>query len=75
VRFLQAELGLPADRVVVAGDSGNDREMFAAGFRGILPSNALDELKAAAVEPWHYRSPLPFALGVVDGLRHFGYLE
>jgi hydroxymethylpyrimidine pyrophosphatase-like HAD family hydrolase len=75
VHFLRGELGLVPERVVVAGDSGNDLEMFETGYRGILPVNALDELKAAAREAWHYHSPLPAARGVLDGLVHFGYLE
>jgi len=74
VRFLQQELGLGPERVVVAGDSGNDREMFDTGFKGIVPANALEELKAAACRPWHYHSPLPAARGVIDGLCHFGFV-
>jgi hydroxymethylpyrimidine pyrophosphatase-like HAD family hydrolase len=74
VRFLQHELNLSPERVVVAGDSGNDRQMFEMGFKGIIPVNALDELKAAASQPWHYHSPYPAARGVLDGLRHFGFL-
>jgi sucrose-6F-phosphate phosphohydrolase len=75
VRFLQRQLGFDPQRVVVAGDSGNDVEMFAAGYPGILPANALDELKQAANQPWHYHSPLPAARGVLDGLRHFGFVK
>jgi hydroxymethylpyrimidine pyrophosphatase-like HAD family hydrolase len=75
VHFLQRELGLTAERVVVAGDSGNDRLMFDAGFKGILPSNVLDELRVLARQPWHYYSPFPSARGVLDGLCHFGFLE
>jgi len=74
VRFLQRELGIPTERVVVAGDSGNDRQMFETEFKGIVPVNALDELKTAASQPWHYHSPYPAARGVLDGLRHFGFL-
>jgi len=74
VRFLQQELGLDPERVVVAGDSGNDREMFDTGFKGIVPANALEELSAAACRPWHYHSPLPAARGVIDGLCHFGFV-
>jgi HAD superfamily hydrolase (TIGR01484 family) len=73
--FLQKELGLAREWVVVAGDSGNDCEMFETGFKGIVPVNALEELKAAASQPWHYHSPLPAAQGVLDGLRHFGFIE
>jgi hydroxymethylpyrimidine pyrophosphatase-like HAD family hydrolase len=74
VRFLGGELGLSADRIVVAGDSGNDREMFETGFKGILPVNALDELKTIANQPWHFKSPLPAALGILDGLRYFDFI-
>ncbi|MBN1430177.1 MAG: HAD hydrolase family protein [Anaerolineae bacterium] len=75
VRFLRRELGLDVDRVVVAGDSGNDREMFETNFKGIVPANGLDELKAIACQSRHYQSPFPAALGVLDGLRHFGFIE
>ena len=70
VLFLQQVLGLPAERVIVAGDTGNDAQMFETGLPGILPLNALDELKQIAVQPWHYSSPHPYAWGVLDGLVH-----
>jgi len=75
VRFLQKQLGLPPEQVVIAGDSGNDRQMFETDFKGIVPVNALDELKALARQPWHYHSPHPAARGVLDGLRHFGFIR
>ncbi len=61
--------------MAVAGDSDNDRQMFETPFNGIIPCNALDELKTLTRQPWHYHSPQPFALGVLDGLRHFGVIE
>ena len=75
VRFLQEQLGLPFEQVAVAGDSGNDRQMFETGFKGIVPVNALDELKVLASQPWHYHSPYPAARGVLDGLRHFSFID
>jgi hydroxymethylpyrimidine pyrophosphatase-like HAD family hydrolase len=75
VQFLQHELGLDPARVVVAGDSGNDRPMFETGFKGIVPANALLELKAIASQPWHYHSSLPVGRGVIDGLHHFGFIR
>jgi hydroxymethylpyrimidine pyrophosphatase-like HAD family hydrolase len=72
--FLQQELGFEREQVVVAGDSGNDRQMFETGFKGIVPANALDELKLLARQPWHYHSPHPAACGVLDGLREFGFV-
>ena len=73
--FLQRALGFDPQRVVVAGDTGNDREMFETGLKGIVPGNALDELKRAADQPWHFHSQLPAASGVLDGLRHFGFIQ
>jgi hydroxymethylpyrimidine pyrophosphatase-like HAD family hydrolase len=70
VLYLQQALALPPERVVVAGDTGNDAQMFHTGLRGILPANALAELKQIAVQPWHYPSPHPYAWGVLDGLVH-----
>ena len=75
VQFLQKELDMAPARVVVAGDAGNDLQMFETGYKGILPSNAREELKIAACAPWHYHSPLPAARGVLDGLKFFGFIE
>jgi hydroxymethylpyrimidine pyrophosphatase-like HAD family hydrolase len=74
-KFLQKELGLNPEHVVVAGDGGNDTEMFETGFKGIVPANALDELKTVACESWHYHSSLPAARGVLEGLCYFGFLK
>ncbi len=63
VQFLRQELGLDPARVVVAGDAGNDLQMFETGYQGILPVNARQELKTAACASWHYHSPLPAARG------------
>ncbi len=57
VQFLQEALRLNPPRVVVAGDAGNDLQMFETGYQGILPVNAREELKTAACAPWHYHSP------------------
>ncbi len=75
VEFLQQELGCDPQRVIVAGDSGNDRELFETGFRGIIPANALEELKVLAAPSRHYQSPYPAARGVLDGLCQFGFLK
>ena len=74
-QFLQKELNLEPERVMVAGDTGNDQEMFTTGFKGVVPVNALDELKNLATEPWHYHSSYPAGQGVIDGLRYFGFIE
>jgi hypothetical protein len=62
--------GSPAADVLVFGDSGNDLQLFQRGFLGTIVANALPEL-TAGVGPETYRSPYPFADGVLDGIRHW----
>jgi hydroxymethylpyrimidine pyrophosphatase-like HAD family hydrolase len=62
------------DIAIVAGDSGNDIEMFNCykRARGIIPYNAASRLiDAPKISPVYY-SPMCYAGGVIDGLKHFG---
>ncbi len=69
IRFEATRRGLAPCDVAVAGDSGNDACMLGAFDRAILPANALPELDRLRAG---YRSPLPHAAGVLDGIDHFG---
>jgi len=75
VLFIQKELNLDWGRIMVAGDTGNDKKMFETGLKGVVPINALDELKLVASEPWHFHSDQPAGRGVIDGLRFFRFIE
>lgn len=78
VGFLRQAYGIPFERTVVCGDSGNDVSMFAsAEGLGIIVGNALPELL-----DWHQANPSPHryvaeahcAGGILEGLRHFNLL-
>jgi mannosylfructose-6-phosphate phosphatase len=58
------------ERVIVAGDSGNDREMFRHGFRGIVVGNAQPELQELK-NPSIYHATGRFAAGVIEGLNYW----
>lgn len=73
IDFLREQLGVPGDRVVVAGDSGNDLTMFVEPFRGIVVGNADPELKAVT-GPSIYHAEATYAAGVLEGLRHWRVL-
>lgn len=73
IRFLLAHLDLPADGVIVAGDSGNDSDMFIEPFRGIIVGNADDDLRALEGDHIYLASGY-HAAGVLEGLRHWGAL-
>lgn len=70
---LARRLRIPLVDTLVAGDSGNDRDMLLLpGVRSILvPASHgdLDDLRTGAT---CFRASLPSASGVIQGLRHFG---
>jgi len=68
IRFEAARSGLEERDCIVAGDSGNDRDMLESFANAIVPANAYAEL-ATLRNPTLYRSAYPYARGVVDGLR------
>ncbi len=76
LRWLAERLGIPAEHILVAGDTGNDSSMFLLpGVRGIVVENAQPELFEATVALPFYCSRLVMADGVLDGLRHYGVLS
>ena len=79
VQFLRQKWKFVAEQTVVCGDSGNDIALFAAGSeRGIIVGNARPELLQ-----WHNEHPADYrylatnfcAGGILEGLKHFGFLE
>jgi len=78
--YLAAQLGLSLDRVVFAGDSGNDLEALLSGTRSVLVGNAADHVRAGlraqararSVEDRVYLAAAEVAEGVVEGLVHWG---
>lgn len=74
VVFLADRLGIEHDRIIVAGDSGNDRDLFTRGLRSVIVANHTDGLDDLAGFPSVYFSRARAASGVIEGLRHFGAL-
>jgi sucrose-6F-phosphate phosphohydrolase len=70
-------LAIGLDEVVVAGDSGNDREMFEMPHvRGVVVANALAELRdAASLHRRHFLASSCHADGVIEGLKYWGVLR
>ena len=72
LRWLARQLDVPLEQVVVAGDSGNDRDLFElGGVRGIVVGEELDDLLPRP-DVVLYRAIRPAAAGVLEGLAHFG---
>lgn len=70
--WVAARLGISPDRLIVAGDSGNDLAMFHAAGKAIAVGNARPELITAA-DPWRtHFATAPRAWGLIEGLRQWG---
>jgi len=73
-RYLAGHFEIPYERVVAAGDSGNDLAMFEAAGRSIAVGNARSELIEAVPREKTYRARARHAAGVHEGLVAFGIL-
>ncbi|GEO85150.1 MULTISPECIES: HAD-IIB family hydrolase [Alphaproteobacteria] len=71
--WLCRKLGIRLDEVVVAGDTGNDSDMFTLdGVRGIIPANGRDELRLRfSQDDRVYHAKGREADGVIEGLWHW----
>ncbi len=83
VRYLHDHSGVDEQHLVYAGDSGNDRAAMLTGFRVIVVGNADQALKkdlgiesvAQGIADKIYFAKHPYARGVLEGLRHFGFVR
>lgn len=79
MQFLRQRWGFAPEQTVACGDSGNDIALFATGAeRGIIVGNARPELIQ-----WYRQNPAQnrylarnaCAGGILEGLKHFGFIE
>ncbi len=73
LKFLAEKIGAKKDKVVYAGDSGNDLDALNVGFKGILVGNASKDLRDFfSQESSHvYVAKNKFSGGVIEGIRYF----
>ncbi len=72
-RYVADRFGLGAENVIVCGDTGNDLDMFEAGFKGIIVGNAHAELKNFEGKN-AYHAIGQYSAGIIEGLRHFNFI-
>jgi sucrose-phosphate synthase len=75
VHYLALRWGLPMDRFIVAGDSGNDEEMLKGDACGIVVGNYSPELEKLRGRPCIYFAQRHNAGGIIEGLQHFKVWE
>lgn len=69
---LVQHIGYPAARVLVAGDTMNDRSLYDAGFKGVVVGRAEPALLQYTQEYTHVlQSEIPGAGGIMEGIAWF----
>lgn len=73
IRFLCFKWDLPPERLLVAGDSGNDADMLSGDTLGVVVGNHTPELDG--LEGYHrvYFAEKAHARGVLEGIEHYDF--
>jgi sucrose-phosphate synthase len=74
VRYLGIKWGLPPERILVAGDSGNDEEMLSGDVLGVVVGNYSSELRRLYGKPRIYFAENEYAKGIIEGIAHYNFL-
>ncbi len=73
IQYLRARLEVLPERVVTAGDSMNDLDMFEYPNKVVVVGNAEEEIKSMRGKHI-YQAQAGYAAGVLEGLRFWGVL-
>jgi len=75
IRWVAQRWGIPLETIVVAGDSGNDRDMLTGETPAIVVGNHAEELADLAERPNVHFAGAAHAAGILEGLVAQGLLE
>jgi sucrose-phosphate synthase len=73
VRYLSYRWGMPLDRFLVAGDSGNDECMLRGDTLGVVVGNHSPELDVLRGRRSVYFAAEPCAAGILEGIAAYGF--
>ena len=74
IRHLGIKWGLPPERWLVAGDSGNDEEMLSGNTLGVVVGNYSPELEKLRKRPRIYFAEGRHAQGILEGIEYYSFL-
>ncbi len=75
LRYFATKWGIPLDRCLVAGDSGNDEEMLTGNTLAVVVGNHDPELERLRGEPFVYFARGRYARGIIEGIEHYDFLD
>ncbi len=75
IRYLVMKWNLTPERILVAGDSGNDEEMLRGHTLGVVVGNYSSELKHLYGKPRIYFADQTYSDGIIEGIKHYNFLD
>ncbi|MBS4035481.1 MAG: HAD-IIB family hydrolase [Ignavibacterium sp.] len=75
IRYLAYRWNIPFEKILVAGDSGNDIEMLKGDMLGVVVANYSKELEALKGGRRIYFSDKKFSAGIKDGIEYYNFLN
>jgi sucrose-phosphate synthase len=75
IRYLAYRWNIPHENILVAGDSGNDREMLKGDLLGVVVANYSSELESLRGQNRIYFAAREYAGGIIDGINHYNFLN
>ena len=75
LRYLADKWEIAIDRVLVAGDSGNDVEMLNGDTLGVVVGNHSPELERLRDRDRIFFAEGHYAWGILQGLEHYDFLK
>jgi sucrose-phosphate synthase len=73
LRYFATKWGIPLERCLVAGDSGNDEEMLTGNTLAVVVGNHDPELEKLRGEPSVYFAEGCYARGIIEGINHYDF--
>jgi sucrose-phosphate synthase len=74
LRYFADKWGFPLERILVAGDSGNDEEMLRGNTLGVVVGNHSLELNKLRGKHLIYFAKGKYAWGILEALEHYNFL-
>lgn len=73
IRYLAMKWGIPAENILVAGDSGNDEEMLGGNMLAVVVGNYSRELQKLKGKPHVFFAPGHYARGILEGAQYYDF--
>ena len=75
IRYLSLRWGIPLERIMVVGDSGNDEEMLLGDTLAVVVANHSPELDKLRDKPRIYFAESTYANSIMEGIEYYNFLE